>query len=254
MSKRETRYYGSFTDDFSTTENQNFKLPENYKWVRTDIKSKVISALIYAIAIVFSYVYCKLFLHMKIKGRKKLKGIKGGFFIYGNHTQPVGDVFIPAHTVFPKRIYTVVSPANYAIPVIGKILPFLGALPTADTLHGIKELNRAIDYRLKNGNPIVIYPEAHVWEYYTGIRPFPLTSFKFAAKFGVPVFAMTVTYKKSRFFKRPIAEVFLDGPFYPAGETEREKAAFLHDCVYEKMQNRSENSNYSFIEYKEKRQ
>lgn len=252
MKKREIRYYGSFTDDFNTTADQDFKLPEDYRWVRGDIVSRALSALIYALAIAFSYIYCKLFLHMKISGRKNLKGVKGGFFIYGNHTQPVGDVFIPAHAVFPKRIYTVVSPANYAIPVIGKILPFLGALPIADTLHGIKELNRAMEHRLKNGNPIVIYPEAHVWEYYTGIRPFPVTSFKFAAKFGVPVFAMTVTYKKSRVFKRPVTEVFLDGSFYPEGETEREKAAFLHRRVYEAMKNRSKNSNYSFIEYKEK--
>lgn len=79
----------------------------------------------------------------------------------------------------------------------------MGALPIADTLHGIKELNRAMEHRLKDGNPIVIYPEAHVWEYYTGIRPFPVTSFKFAAKFGVPVFAMTVTYKNRVFLKDP---------------------------------------------------
>lgn len=251
MNKRQTRYYKSFADDFNTTPNQDFKLPEDYKWVRSDIISRALSALIYALAVIFSYVYCKLFLHMKIRGRKNLKGVKNGFFIYGNHTQPVGDVFIPAHAVFPKRIYTVVSPANYAIPVIGKILPFLGALPVVDTLYGIKELTKAIDYRLKNGNPIVIYPEAHVWEYYTGIRPFPLTSFKIAAKFGAPAFAMTVTYKKSRLFKRPITEIFLDGPFYPKGETEKEKAASLHGSVYAAMKERSKNSNFSFIKYKQ---
>lgn len=247
---KETRYYSSFTDDFEVSANQNFKLPDNYKWVRTDILYKIFCALIYGLAVLFGGAYCKFFLHIKVHGRKNIKGLKSGFFVYGNHTQPVGDVFMPALCVLPKRIYTVVSTANYGIPFIGKILPFLGALPIVDSLHGIKELNKAIAYRVERGHPIVIYPEAHVWEYYTGIRPFPDTSFKFPVKCNKPAFALTATYKKSRLFKKPITEVFLDGPFYPSGNTVKDKTADLHGQVFSAMQMRSKNSNYSYIEYK----
>lgn len=246
---KEVRYYSSFTDDFSESANQNFKLPEDYKWIKKDIISKFLSGFIYGLAVIFGGAYCKLFLHLKVRGREKLKGIKGGFFIYGNHTQPVGDVFTPAICVLPKRIYTVVSPANYGIPVISKILYYLGALPTADSVQGIKELNKAIEARLNSGHPIVIYPEAHVWEYYTGIRPFADTSFKYPVKLGVPAFSMTVTYRKSRFFKKPLMEVFLDGPFYPVGNTIKEKTADLHNKVYETLQRRSQSSNFDFIKY-----
>lgn len=252
MKRTEVRYYSSYTDDFEQSNNQDFKLPQDYKWVRTNFGSRVLSAFIYTLAVIFSSVYCKMFLHMKVKGREKIKGVKGGFFIYGNHTQPIGDVFIPALCVLPKRIYTVVSTANYGIPFIGKILPFLGALPIVNSLHGVKELNKAMEYRLKKGHPIVIYPEAHVWEYYTDIRPFPDTSFKFPVKFDKPTFAMTVTYKKSRLFSKPIMEVYLDGPFYPHGNAIKEKTADLHHQVYSVMEKRSQNSNYVYIEYKEK--
>lgn len=244
------RYYSSFADDFEYSAEQNFKLPDNYKWVRTDILSKFLSGFIYGLAVIFGELYCRMFLHMRVKGNKNLKDIKGGCFIYGNHTQPVGDVFIPALCVLPKRIYTVVSPANYGIPIIKKILPFLGALPIVSSLHGAKQLNKAIEYRVNNGHPIVIYPEAHVWEYYTGVRPFSDTSLKFPVKFNKPAFAMTVTYKKSRIFKRPIMEVFLDGPFYSCGNTIKEKTADLHQKIYNTMKNRSYNSNYNYIEYK----
>lgn len=250
---RKIRYYNSYTDDFEQSANEDFALPDNYKWVRTDFLSRLLSAIIYSLAVIFSTVYCRCFLHMRVKGRKNLKGVKGGFFIYGNHTQPVGDVFIPALCVFPKRIYTVVSTANYGIRVIGKILVFLGALPTTDSLRGIKELNRAIEYRIEHGHPIVIYPEAHVWEYYTDIRPFPDTSFKFPVKLNRPAFAMTVTYKKSRLFKKPIMEVFLDGPFYPSGDKAKERAVSLHHQVFTAMKQRSKNSNYEYIEYKKAR-
>ena len=106
---KEVRYYSSYTDDFEESANQNYKLPENYKWVRIDIVSRFLSGLIYSLAVIFGGAYCKLLLHIKVKGRKNLKGMKGDFFIYGNHTQPIGDVFIPALAVFPRRIYTVVS-------------------------------------------------------------------------------------------------------------------------------------------------
>lgn len=246
---KKTRYYSSFADDFEQSADQNFQLPENYKWVRTDIISKFLSGLIYGLAVIFGGAYCRFFLHMKVKGRKNIKGMKGDFYIFGNHTQPVGDVFIPALCVLPKRIYTVVSTANYGIPVIGKLLPYLGALPIVNTLHGVKELNKAMEQRLNKKHPIVIYPEAHVWEYYTGIRPFPDTSFKFPVKFDKPSFAMTVTYRRAKRFKRPIMEVFLDGPFYSQGDTVKEKTVNLHSQIYSVMQKRSENSNAEYVKY-----
>lgn len=249
MKRCRTRYYTDYTEDFEQTADQNHTLPDDYKWVRTDMISRFLSAIVYGAAVLFSWVYCKVFLRVKITGAKKLRNTEGGCFIYGNHTQPVGDVFIPALCAFPKRIYTVASTANYGIPVIGKILPFLGALPAVSSLSGIKKLKDAIEYRTENGNPVVIYPEAHVWEYYTDIRPFPDTSFKFPVLCGKPSFAMTVTYKKTKFRKRPKAEVFIDGPFFGDGKTAREKAVSLHQKIYGAMVRRSKNSDCRYIEY-----
>ena len=249
---KEIRYYESYGDDFEKSANQNFQLPENYKWVRNDLLSKFLSGLIYGLAVSLGGAYCRFFLHVRVKGRDKLKGQKGGFFIYGNHTQPIGDVFIPAVCALPKRIYTVVGTANYGIPVVGKILPFLGALPIVDSLHGIKELNKAVKKRIEDGHPVVIYPEAHVWEYCTEIRPFPDTSFRFPVKLNKPAFAMTVTYKKSKFFKKPTAQVYLDGPFYPQGDSDKEKTKNLHETVVLAMQERSKKSDCQYIVYKAK--
>lgn len=249
MTGKKVRYYTSFQDDFIESKEQDYVLPADYQWVRSDLWSRILSGLIYGLAVVFGGIYCRCFLHMKVKGRGMLKGIKGGFFIYGNHTQPVGDVFIPALCVLPRRIYTVVSTANFGIPVIGKLLPYLGALPVVDSLGGMKELSKAIDHRVNTGHPVVIYPEAHVWEYYTKIRPFPESVMRYPVRQDRPAYAMTVTYKKSRIFKRPVMEVFLDGPFYGRGDTAREKAKNLHDQIWTAMLSRSENSNAAYIEY-----
>lgn len=246
---RKIRYYENFTDDFETAPKQ-ISLPENYRWIRKDVFSRLISAVIYGLAVFFGFFYCRFGLRLKkIYGREKLKGFDGKFFIYGNHTQPVGDVFLPALAAFPKRIYTVVSTANYGIPVIGKILPYLGALPVKETLSGLKGLRAAISVRISEGHPVVIYPEAHVWEYYIGIRPFPLTSFKFPAAENTPTFSSTAVYRKTKVLKRPKTEIYIDGPFYGAGETSKEKAESLRDQVFEKMTERSKLSDYEYIQY-----
>ncbi len=241
-----TRYYKTLEDDFF--ENKSTSLPRGYRWIRKDLLSSVLSVLIYTAALIFSSVYCRMVLHIRFKGAKKLRRQKGGFFIYANHTQPLGDVFTPALAAFPKRIYTVVSPANLHLPIIGKILPFLGALPIPDSTKGMKEFLSAIEHRIKKGHPIIIYPEAHVWEYYTGIRPYGATSFKFPPKLEVPAFCMTSTYRKSKIFKKPVTTVYVDGPFF--ADDDKRAAESLKNEIFDCMTRRSEQSNFSYIKYK----
>ena len=240
------RYYRSFTDDFVQTKDQAHKVPENYPW----IPGRFLSGVVYTAAVLFSSVYLRLGLHVRYKNAKVLRSQKNGAFIYCNHTQPFGDVFLPALPALPGRIYTVVSPANLGIPVIGKILPYLGALPIPDTLQGMKRFTAAMEYRLEQGRYITVFPEAHVWAYYTGIRPYSHAAFKYPVRYQKPVYCMTVTYQKRRLGKKPKATVYVDGPFYPEKElTPKAQAQKLRDQVYTCMTQRSKNSNYDYIRY-----
>lgn len=253
MNKERIRYYKDFTEDFEKAPEQNMRLSEDYRYIREKRGEKFFSALIYALAVVFGFPFCKLHLGVKYKNRKAFRAVKKqGAFIYANHTQPVGDVFLPALACFPKRIYTVVSPANLSLPVIGKVLPYLGALPVADTLSNMKKFNSAVERRIKDGKIVTIYPEAHVWEYCTQLRPFSETSFKYPVRHGVPVFAMTVTYQKRRFGKKPKTTVYLDGPFYSDENlSSRDRVNDLHQRVYSRMQMRIRHSNYDYIKYEQ---
>lgn len=247
MKQRKTRYYSTYTDDFVETRDQSFKVPDDYPWM----PNRFLSGLVYTLAVIFSSVYLRLFLHVRYKNSKLLRGVKDtGAFLYCNHTQPLGDVFLPALPVLPGRIYTVVSPANLALPVIGKLLPYLGALPVPDTIHGMKQFTAAMEKRLQENRCITIFPEAHVWEYYTGIRPYSESAFKYPVKFDKPVYCMSVTYQKRRLGKRPAATVYIDGPFFSDKDRSvREQALQLRDQVYACMCKRSRNSNYAFIQY-----
>ncbi len=249
--KEKIRYYGAYTDDFEVAPQQDMKLPDDYEYIRRDFFSGVKSAFIYGCAVVFGGLYIRLFLHTRYRNKKVLKGFeKQGIFLFGNHTQPVGDVFIPAIATLPKRIYTVASPANFSLPVIGRILPYLGALPLSDTPRGMKKFTEAVSKRIEEGKVVTVYPEAHVWEYCTEIRPFTEGAFRYPVKLSAPSFSMTVTYQKRRLSKKPKAVVYIDGPFYP-DETlsPRKQAEELSERIRETMTERSKESNINYIEY-----
>lgn len=77
------RYYNSFIDDFVESAHQNFKIADNYKWVRTDLFSRCMSALVYSVAFIASSVYCRIFLHTRFKNSRALrKNAQNGAFIY----------------------------------------------------------------------------------------------------------------------------------------------------------------------------
>lgn len=248
--KERVRRYSSYDTDFEKTKDQDFKVGEEYRWILDRPMDKIISGILYGVAWFISFFYLRFFLRIRIVGKEKLKASRGeGIFLYANHTQPIGDVLLPAHAVFPRRIYTIVSPANLGIPVIGKILPHLGALPLTDSLSGLRELSAAIKEHISNGKCVVMYPEAHVWEYYTGIRPIDPMSFSHPARLNTAVYCMTLTYQKSRFFSRPKATAYIDGPFYGEGRSVRRREEDLYGKVVGCMRERAKASNFEYIKY-----
>lgn len=249
--KRETRYYDSYLDDFVESRNQNVKLKDNYSWLHTNSVYKFFSRILYGFAVLFSLIYCKLFLHISIKNRDVIKEARRtGCFLYGNHTQPIGDAFSPVLCAFPKRIYVVAGTANLGIPFLGKIIPMLGGVIVPDEKKHMKEFLDGIKYRIDKKSCVVIYPEAHVWPYCGFVRTYPFTSFGFPVMLDAPAFCMTTTYQKRKFGKKPKMTVYMDGPFYPDKDLKSKEAQIkLHDDIYRCMIKRSKNNTYDYIRY-----
>lgn len=230
---------------------QGYVLPGDFRWVREGILWQMASSLLYGVILVCGRVFLSANLRWRVENRHVLEtGEPGGYMLYCNHTQPVGDAFAPELAVFPKRAYIVASPANLGIPFLGKLLPTIGALPVPSTLAGLKELRGAIARRLGEGAAVVVYPEAHVWPFYTGIRPFPATSFAFAVENHVPAYCMTTTYQSPGRGGRPRAVAYLDGPFWPReGVSKKAARERLRDEVHDAMVRRARLSNCEHIRY-----
>lgn len=253
-SEPQVRWYHSETEDFVMNKNQDLKIPEDYVWVRTGRWDRIKAACIFHVARFIGGLYVRLFLHVRVKNRQVLKEQQKsgkGYFVFGNHTQEIGDVFIPALVCAPTRYYAVCAAANLGVPVLGKILPWLGALPIPADMHRLKNLTDAIHTRIGEGCAVIVYPEAHVWPYCTKIRNYPATAFHYPVAEQAATFAMTTTYQKRRFGKKPGITVFVDGPFYPdetlkpAGQRKQ-----LHEQVMEAMKKRSAANTAVYIDYR----
>jgi hypothetical protein len=152
-----------------------------------------------------------------------------------------------------KKTYTVVHPDNVSVGIASPIIEMCGALPLPSTLGATRNFVCAIESRCIN-DVIQIYPEAHVWPYYTGIRDFNSACLKYPIKFKKPIFVMTNTFTEKTVGKVPKVISYIDGPFYPNAELSlKQQEEDLKNIVKETMVSRAKNSNYKYYEYIKRR-
>ena len=252
MEKRTVIYYkDELSDEFSTAVITPKKIGDDYVYVHTSLFKKFTHFFWYRIvATPLAFVYLKAKFRHGIVGREKLKACKSGYFLFGNHTQDIGDALIPSMLTFPSDAYAVVHANNVSMPILGRINPSLGAIPLPDTKAATGNFFNAIKFRLSERRPIVIYPEAHIWPYYTKIRPFADDAFRYPVRYGVPSYCFVNTYQKKKHGKEPRIVTYIDGPFYP-DETLKgsERVKKLRDDIYASMCEMAKNSDFERIKY-----
>lgn len=251
-----TVYYTDYNNNFVETKNQAKTVPENYKFIKKNPLYNLTGCFLSQVLKLVGLIYGKCALGLKITGKDKLKTFikseKKGYFIYANHTLTLGDVFNPG-LYNPVRPYYICDSSNLGIPILGPILPMVGALPIPESIRGKKHLFDAISARAKQGKAIVIYPEAHLWPYYTDIRPFEPSAFSFPVRENLPIFTATTVYTKWKHHKKPRVTIYIDGPF-SADQTLDKKArtASLEAQARAAMKSRAELSTIKYITYKKR--
>ena len=108
--KRIIYYSDELNDEFSEAQitprviDKDFRYFHNKLW---DICSLVIQNVL---SMPIKLLYQKYKFHLKYVGREKLKECRDrGYFIYGNHTQPFADTFIPSVANYPHRNFFIVN-------------------------------------------------------------------------------------------------------------------------------------------------
>lgn len=250
-------YVDELHDDFSATKELDEKsIDARYNYFRlNNIFIRLWANFLYYIIVKpLVFLAMKIYFRYKVVNKKALKKKgKRGFFIYGNHTNYLPDAAMNS-LVHARRNYVIVGSQTVNIRGIGALVQDLGAIPLGSTLEAKAHFFECINKKLKEKASITIYPEAHIWPYYTKVRPFVKDSFIYPVDDNIPVFSGTTCYQKRKHHVRPRIIYVIDGPFYPDPTlTKAENAQKLRDEVYNAMNNATKKySTYEYYHYEKK--
>lgn len=254
---RRVIYYDDLlNDEFSTAKIKTKRIDGNYVYIRNGIFFRMMRFLLYRpIAAPLARVYLFFKFRHKIVNRELLQTEKDGCFLYGNHTQTIADAVLPGVLGGKKNAYVIVHPNNVSMPVLGRVTPLLGAIPLPDDKAAAENFIRTVRKRIRENEVVAIYPEKHIWPYYTKIRPFGESSFRYPVKYDKPAYCFTNAYlARGRRKNKARLVTYIDGPFYAdktlAAAQARKK---LRDEVYAQMRIRAENSDIQMIRYEKRR-
>ena len=208
----------------------------------------------YVIAAPLVFFYCYVFCGFRVKNRRAIRKIrKTGFFLYANHSH-FTDAFLAPIVAFPKRAYVIVGPDTVSIKGLRNFVQMVGAIPIPDVFSGMPSFLNAIRLRIEENCCISVFPEAHMWNYCTFLRPLKSGSFRYPIHLGVPSVAVAVTYQQRKlpFLKKPRRTVFISDPFYPDGSLpQKEAQRKLQDEVEAFLREKLDTySTYKYYDYR----
>ena len=254
--KREKKviyYKDEINDDFSGLKITCTPLGEKYRYIRSSLLFRIFEyAFYYGVMIPVVYMLQKVYNHQKFANRKLLrKAKKDGCFLVSNHTQVQSDSYIGPLATYPKKCFIISNPDVLCIRGLRLGMQAYGVIPLGTNLEEKKRFLQCVETRLSQKKSVIVYPEAHVWPYYTKIRPFDYQAFWYLSRLKKPMFVLTNCYQKRRFFKKPKIVTYADGPFYPREDlSEIAAAEELRDIAYKTMCDRvRRHSTYEYIQY-----
>ena len=98
-----------------------------------------------------------------------------------------------------RKLFRVIREGNYtSFPgFYGKLMRACNTLPLSSNLATMKEFLEGVDYHLKKGHFVLVYPEQSMWWNYRKPKPLKKGAFSFAAKALVPVLPIFICMNDS---------------------------------------------------------
>ena len=231
-------FYDDRNDDFANSGIDGKPTPPDYEYYPKNLIYRIFKPILNRLILIILFIpACIIMKGLHVHNAKVLRNRdrKRGYFVFGNHTTYVGDAVMQPFMAFPHEVYTVVNPDAISIKFAGTIIRILGAMPNPSSRLTYVRFMEATERMYRDGNPIVVYPEAHIWPKYNKIRNFADVSFNLPVKLGAPCFVKSTVYHADR-KGHTTAEVWYDGPIYPNPDLPAKQAQRdLRDRVYAKM-------------------
>jgi len=196
--------------------------------------------LYYGLAIPAVFLWTRLFLGVRAKGRIK-KGTDGdiGTVTVCNHVHFLDSALV-ALALFPRRMVFPTKPENVRSLWPGILLRPLGGLPLPRN-HSEKGLffDELAMYILR-GRSVHVFPEGDLIPYNTRLRSFKKGAFRLAAETGTRIVPVAVAFTPAKglasFFRRkPLMRVHIGQPILPSGLPVQEDMRQRMEAAYAQM-------------------
>jgi len=167
----------------------------DYRFEDTRFWYQVLAGVVRAAAWVVFPVWAFLWMRTRINGRKNFRALRGqGIIVVANHVHILDAPVLGACATRTRKLRIITLKENMNLPLAGRIMKLLGCIPLGADYGGMKKLTKTVDSLLARKKPVLFYPEAAFWPYYTGLRPFTTGGFSFAVKNNVPVLPTVYTF------------------------------------------------------------
>lgn len=206
---------------YQTIKAKPVKLKKNYdyfnlKWYRSFF-SRIAVFLVLLIVKIF---VAPVFFGFRVKNKKILKAAKKektGYIFISNHIHPM-DAFLSGSAILTKRVYYTMLMTNLGLPIVGKLLKFLGGAPIPQSRQFLRDFREQMRTALGKGAWIAVYPESVLKPYYEHIRPFERGAIRFALDNDVDILPMVFVLRKPkgiyRLYKRkPVLHLHILEPY-----------------------------------------
>lgn len=144
---------------------------------------------------------CSLRYGLVVQGKKYKRGaykklLKNGFITTCNHVFDWDYLCVRA-AMTPKRGYVILWRNNHNSG-LGKAMRLAGSIPIPPKYEGLKKFSSDLKDLMKDHRWLHIYPEASMWYYEEGLRPFKRGTFNIAYDTDVPVLPMMISYRPAK--------------------------------------------------------
>ncbi|MDD5603808.1 MAG: lysophospholipid acyltransferase family protein [Eubacteriales bacterium] len=199
-----------------------------YSYECNNVFFLIFALFIRMLALAVIPVWAKAVSGYRISGRQNLRKVRGsGVVIIANHVHHLDAPLICGCMNRFRKTRIISLSENFDIPVVGKLIRALGAIPLGGDFAGRQKFNKTIEKLLKKKKHVLFFAEGALWPYYKGIRPFRSGGFRFAARLGVPVLPVVIVFEGMKVGGREKLRLHVGRPLMP----EEVAGASVGSCV-----------------------
>ncbi len=173
------------------------EINENYNFINKNIFFRFFSFILRFIAIMFMGPWIKHRYKLEIVGKENIKLVKKkGVIVTVNHVHNFDNLLVGTRLLHHRKCYFITLKDNINMPLVGFFLRSLGGIPIPSSLKAMPSFEKSVDELLKKKKAVIICPEASLWPYYRGVRPFKKGAFRFAVKNNSPVLPVVISFRR----------------------------------------------------------